>query len=60
MSDNIKVMVADSSHEKYVDTILEEVGKNVEVDIPEPMVNEEVDRLMHRFKEQMRMQGMQR
>ena len=42
---------------KYIDTILEEVGKNVEVDIPEPMVNEEIDRLMHRFEEQMRMQG---
>ena len=42
---------------KYIDKILEEVGKNVEVDIPEPMVNEEIDRLMHRFEEQMRMQG---
>ena len=42
---------------KYVDAILEEVSKNVEVDIPEEMVNEEVDRLMRRFEEQMRMQG---
>ena len=42
---------------KYVDTILEEVSKNVEVDIPEAMVEEEVDRLMTRFEEQMKMQG---
>jgi len=42
---------------KYVDTILEEIGKNVEVDIPEEMVEEEVDRLMGRFEEQMKMQG---
>ena len=42
---------------KYVDAILEEVGKNVEVDIPEEMVDEEVNRLMGRFEEQMRMQG---
>lgn len=42
---------------KYIDTILEEVGKNVEVDIPEEMVEEEVDRLMRRFEEQMKMQG---
>lgn len=42
---------------KYVDTILEEVSKNVEVDIPEEMVEEEVDRLMRRFEEQMKMQG---
>lgn len=42
---------------KYVDALLEAVGKNVEVDIPEEMVNEEVDRLMTRFEQQMKMQG---
>ncbi len=42
---------------KYIDAILEEVSKNVEVDIPEEMVNEEIDRLKSRFEEQMRMQG---
>ena len=42
---------------RYIDKILEEVSKNVEVDIPEEMVDEEVDRLMHRFEEQMKMQG---
>ena len=42
---------------KYVDTILSEVSKQVEVDIPEGMVSEELDRLMHRFEEQMKMQG---
>lgn len=42
---------------KYIDKILEEVSKNVEVDIPEEMVDEEVDRLLHRFEEQMKMQG---
>ena len=42
---------------KYVDTLLETVSKNVEVDIPEEMVEEEIDRLMTRFEEQMKMQG---
>ena len=42
---------------KYVDDLLETVSKNVEVDIPEAMVEEEVDRLMGRFAEQMKMQG---
>ena len=42
---------------KYVDTILEEVSKNVEVDIPEELVEEEIDRLMGCFEEQMKMQG---
>lgn len=41
----------------YIDKILEEVGKNVEVEIPEEMVEEEVDRLLHHFEDQMRMQG---
>ena len=42
---------------KYVDELLEAVGKNVEVDIPQEMVEEEIDRLMGRFEEQMKMQG---
>lgn len=41
----------------YVDSILEAVGKNTEVDIPEEMVEEEVDRLLGRYEEQMKMQG---
>ncbi len=43
---------------KYVDELLEKVGKNVEVDIPDEMVNEETERLLHRFEENMKMQGM--
>ena len=43
--------------DKYVSDLLEAVGKNVSVDIPEEMVNDEIDRLMKRFEEQMRMQG---
>ena len=54
---SIKAQKEMDAENKYIDKILEEVGKNVEVDIPEPMVNEEIDRLMHRFEEQMRMQG---
>ncbi len=42
---------------KYVDQLLEAVSKNVEVDIPEEMVDEEVDRLLARYEEQLKMQG---
>lgn len=42
---------------QYIDTLLEELAKNVEVDIPEEMVEEEVTRLLERFEEQMKMQG---
>lgn len=41
----------------YIDSLLEAVAKNVEVDIPEEMVQEEVDHLFGRFEEQMKMQG---
>lgn len=54
---SIKAQKDMDAENKYVDAILEEVGKNVEVDIPEEMVNEEVSRLMGRFEEQMKMQG---
>ena len=54
---NIKAHKEVDSENKYVDSLLEEVGKNTEVDIPEEMVEEEVDRLLHRFEEQIKMQG---
>ena len=42
---------------KYIDKLLEEVSKNVEVDIPEEMVDDETDRLLRRTEQQMAMQG---
>ena len=57
IKNSIKSQKEMEAENKYVDTILEEVGKNVDVDIPEEMVNEEVNRLMKRFEEQIKMQG---
>ena len=57
IKESIKAHKEMDAENKYVDTILEEVSKNVEVDIPEEMVEEEVDRLMTRFEEQLKMQG---
>ena len=54
---SIKAQKEMDAENRYVERILEEVGKNVEVDIPEEMVDEEVERLMGRFEEQMKMQG---
>ena len=54
---NIEAQKEMDAENKYVDKLLEEVGKNTEVDIPEEMVEEEVDRLIHRFEEQIKMQG---
>ncbi len=54
---SIKASKEMDEENKYVDNILSEVSKQVEVDIPEGMVNEEVERLMGRFEQQMQMQG---
>ena len=54
---SIKAQKEADTENKYVDKILEEVSKNVEVDIPQGMVDEEVTRLMGRFEEQIKMQG---
>jgi len=42
---------------KYVDDLLDKIASNTKVDIPEEMVDEEIHRLIHRFEEQLRMQG---
>ncbi len=57
IKNSIKAQKEMDAENKYIDKILEEVSKNVEVDIPEEMVDEEVTRLLGRFEEQMKMQG---
>lgn len=57
IEENIKTKKQDESENKYIDTLLETVSKEVEVDIPQEMVDEETRRLMGRFEEQMKMQG---
>ena len=41
----------------YIDALIEEISKSVEVDIPEEMVQEEIDNLKHRFEHEMSHQG---
>ena len=48
-------MEAENAH---IDKILEEVGKQVDVDIPEEMVEEQIDNMIHRFEHQLQMQGL--
>ena len=54
---NIKANKDMEEENNYIDRLLEAVGKNVSVDIPEEMVNEEVERLFRRAEQQMAMQG---
>ena len=57
IEDEIKAHKEMHAENDYVDKLLETVAKNVEVDIPEEMVEEEVDRMLERYNEQLRSQG---
>lgn len=46
------------AEDEYVNRLLEAVAKNVVVDIPEKMVEEEIDRLVKRHEERLKSQGM--
>ena len=58
IKENIRSQKEMDAENKYIDTLLEELGKNVSVDIPEEMVEEEIDRLMKRTEQAMKMQGL--
>lgn len=57
IENNIKTQKEAEAENNYVDRLLEAVSKNVEVDIPQEMVDEETDRLLKRFAQQLQMQG---
>ena len=42
---------------KYLDDLLEAAAKNTEVDVPEVMVNEELDRMIKDYSDHLKMQG---
>ena len=54
---NIEAQKEMDAENKYVDELMDAVAKNVEVDIPEEMVEEEVERLLGRYEQQLKMQG---
>jgi len=55
---NIKANKEMEAENKYIDVLLAEVAKNVEVDIPEEMVDDEVHHMIHQFEQQLQMQGL--
>ena len=58
VKENIEEHKKHDAENAYIDRLLEEVAKNVEVDIPEEMVQEEVDGLKHRMEHEMSHQGL--
>lgn len=43
---------------KYIDAVLEAAAENCEVDIPEAMISEELDRMVKQYEEHLKMQGL--
>ena len=58
MKENIKVRKEADADNKYIDELLEAASKNVKVDIPDVMINEELNRMVKQYEETLRMQGL--
>ncbi|MDD4547211.1 MAG: trigger factor [Bacilli bacterium] len=57
LRENIAAKKEVDAEKKYIDQLLEECAKEVEVDIPEVMINEELARMIGQYGENLKMQG---
>ena len=57
VKENILARKEMESENKYLDDLLEAAAKNVEVDVPEVMINEELDRMIKDYSGHLQMQG---
>lgn len=55
---NLTAQKEQAAEYKYEENLLEEVAKNVEVDIPEELVDDEIHEMIHRFEHQLSHQGL--
>ncbi len=54
---SIKASKEHEAENKYIDALLEAASKNVKVDIPEVMIDEETHRMLKEYEEHLKMQG---
>ena len=57
ISENILARKEMEAENKYLDELLDTAAKNVEVDIPEVMIQEELDRMVQQYSDHLKMQG---
>ena len=57
ISENILAQKEMESENKYMDDLLEAAAKDVKVEIPEAMINEELDRMVAQYADHLKMQG---
>lgn len=58
VKENITVAKTNDAENKYIDALLEEAAKNTEVNIPEIMIQNEIDRMIEQYKQNLSMQGL--
>ena len=58
VEENIKAHKEHHAEDHFIDNLLDAAAKNMEVDIPEVMINEEIDRMMKQYEENLKMQGL--
>ena len=58
VEEQIKARKTYDIENKYVDDLLAEVAKNTEVEIPNELVEEEIDRMMHEYAHNLEHQGL--
>lgn len=57
IKENIKARKDMDNENEYIDALLEAASKNIEVEIPDCMINEELDRMIKQYRENLMMQG---
>lgn len=57
ISENILAQKEMEAENKYMDDLLEAAAKDVKVEIPEAMINEELDRMVAQYADYLKMQG---
>ena len=57
VKENIRASKEHEAENKYIDELLEAAAKNVKIDIPEAMTDEEINRMLKEYEEHLKMQG---
>lgn len=57
IEESIKASKDMDAENKFVDAVLKKIGENTEIDIPEELIEHELDHMVEHFEEQLRMQG---
>ncbi len=57
LEENIKARKEADAENKYIDELLAAAAKNVKIDIPNVMIEEEIDRIIKQYEENLKMQG---